>query len=497
MNKHNLSIKKLKKQFLSLNDSIESYFDKLKFFINNIKKSKLSHYNRFFLVTAIPIFFVVIYFLIPTFFNKDIIQMDIENQIMKKYNIDIDFNEKIKYRLLPKPHYLAKNLSILNDQKEIAISKNFQINIASSKFLSLNKKVEIRDLIFKNIDFKIDLKDFAFFLKLLETEPNENNIIFKNGNIFLKNNDEDILFINKIKKSKFHYDAKNMVNILSFNNEIFNVPFKFIIKKDKFNKKIYTKFNSKKIRLNVDNEINYDKKNKDGLVDILFVNKSTSFRYEIKKNSFNFNSEDNVNNYKGIIDFKPFYFSASFNYEGLSTKNLFTENSIFIDLIKSNFLSNKNINAILDVKVKDITDINELNNLFLKIGIEEGNIGFSNSSMMWRENLKITLSESLLNNESDDITLIGTAVLNFKNLDNFYKSFQIQKIHRKNIKEVQIDFIYNFNDKKFTFDNVKIDKSQNSNLEKYINQFNSSENRVFNKVRFKNFVSNFFAAYSG
>jgi len=138
MSKHNLSVKKLKKQFLSLNDSIESYFDKLKFFINNIKKSKLSHYNRFFLVTAIPFFLIVIYFLIPTFFDKDIIQLDIKNQIIKKYNIDIKFNEKIKYRLLPKPHFLAKNLSIFRDQKEIAISKNFQINIASSKFFSLN-----------------------------------------------------------------------------------------------------------------------------------------------------------------------------------------------------------------------------------------------------------------------------------------------------------------------------------------------------------------------
>ena len=160
-------------------------------------------------------------------------------------------------------------------------------------------------------------------------------------------------------------------------------------------------------------------------------------------------------------------------------------------------MSNKNINAIIDVKVKDITDVNELNNLFLKIGVEEGNIGFSNSSMMWRENLKISLTESFLNNENEEITLVGKAILNFKNLDNFYKSFQIQKVYRKDIKEVQIDFIYNFNDKKFTFDNVKIDKLQNSNLEKYINQFNSSENRVFNKVRFKNFVSNFFAAYSG
>jgi hypothetical protein len=37
---------------------------------------------------------------------------------------------------------------------------------------------------------------------------------------------------------------------------------KLIIKNDKFNKKIFTKFNSKKIRLNIENEIDYEKKKK-------------------------------------------------------------------------------------------------------------------------------------------------------------------------------------------------------------------------------------------
>ena len=38
MNKHNLLIKKVKKQILSINDLIESSFNKLKYFISNYKK---------------------------------------------------------------------------------------------------------------------------------------------------------------------------------------------------------------------------------------------------------------------------------------------------------------------------------------------------------------------------------------------------------------------------------------------------------------------------
>ena len=42
MSKHNLLIKKIKKQILSINDLIESYFNKLKYFKSNFKKILLN-----------------------------------------------------------------------------------------------------------------------------------------------------------------------------------------------------------------------------------------------------------------------------------------------------------------------------------------------------------------------------------------------------------------------------------------------------------------------
>ena len=166
-------------------------------------------------------------------------------------------------------------------------------------------------------------------------------------------------------------------------------------------------------------------------------------------------------------------------------------------MIKSEILNNKNINLNIDFNVKNITNINELNNLSLKIVIDEGNIGFSNSSVMWKDNLNIVLKESLLINEKNQINLTGNFIFNFKEVDNFYKSFQIPKINRKKINQIKIDFLYNLNTQKITFDNIKVDNLQNSKLEKYISDFNLSEDRIFNKVRFKNFVNNFFATYAG
>jgi len=90
----------------------------------------------------------------------------------------------------------------------------------------------------------------------------------------------------------------------------------------------------------------------------------------------------------------------------LSTKNLFNENSILIDFLKTDILNNKNLNADIDLKVKDITNIDELNNLVLRTSIKQGDIDFSGSNINWKESLKISLNDSLLIQENGKINLI-------------------------------------------------------------------------------------------
>ena len=359
-----------------------------------------------------------------------------------------------------------------------------------------SKNLEVKDLIFQKTDFNIFMEDFIFFEELLKTEPSENKIIIKNSNIFFKNDDDEILFINRIKKSEFYYDSYNLKNILSSKNEIFNIPYKLIIKNDKFNKEIFSSFNSKKIRLKLENNIAYDDPIKEGELDIQFVNKSTSLEYELKKESLNFLAKNQTNIYDGYIEFKPFYFEANFNHDGLSTKNFFHENSIFFDLIKAEILNNKNLNVNMNLNLKNIINIEELNNLFLKLTIESGNINFSNSNLMWKDDLKIFLNDSLLNYDENEIYLTGKIILDIKDLDDFYRSFQINKKNRKKIKEIQFDFNYNFTQDKITFDNFNINKKANRKIDQFIEKFNLNS-KMFNKITFKNFVNDFFKVYSG
>ena len=60
-----------------------------------------------------------------------------------------------------------------------------------------------------------------------------------------------------------------------------------------------------------------------------------------------------------------------------------------------------------------------------------------------------------------------------------------------------MDFVYKFGLKKITFDNIRVDGANNESLDKFINNFNDSPKKIFNKITFKNFINNFFKAYAG
>ena len=116
--------------------------------------------------------------------------------------------------------------------------------------------------------------------------------------------------------------------------------------------------------------------------------------------------------------------------------------------------TDKDLSKIEKIFNKVLTNINELNNLKLKLGLEQGNIIVSKSKIMWKNDLQIMLKEGFIDYNDDEISLIGKLIVDAKNIDNFYKSFQLKKIHRKKIKQIEMDFVYNLNNSKFKFDNV-------------------------------------------
>ena len=87
MAKQNFFLKNLKRHFLSFNESIENYFDKLRFFVLNLKKTKLNTKYKVFGGLGVIFVLFLLYMSIPNLYNKSQIQSQIKDQILKKYNI--------------------------------------------------------------------------------------------------------------------------------------------------------------------------------------------------------------------------------------------------------------------------------------------------------------------------------------------------------------------------------------------------------------------------
>ena len=495
MRKQNLSFKKIGKQILYINDLIESYFNRLRQFLLNIKKFKFDKNNTVFLGLVAVVFLTLVYFLIPLTYNKDLIKTQIKNQIFQKYKIDIKFNKKVSYSLFPKPNFSSKNLSIINNKKDIADVKNFKIYIDFKNYFKINQ-IQTHDIILDKTDFNIKKSDTNFFINLMKIEPNRNKIIIKKSNIFFRNKNDEVLFINQINDSSFYYDFKNLKNVFSSKNKIFNVPYKVNIKNDKLDKYLEVKLDSNKLRLKIENKTSYLKDDKDGELKTSFKNRSNLFKYKISKNSLNFNLKDTNKIYDGLIEFKPFYLESTLNYQSLRLKDLIY-NPFLIEIVKSQIFNNQNLNAKINFDIKKIYDFDRFNDLSLKLKIEEGNFSFSNSQIVWNNNVNIILTDALLNFDKEKINFNGRMVVDIKDRNDFYKFFQISKDFRKNLKKFEFDFNYDFNEKKIYFDNLKIDNKSNKNLEKFISKFNAKDGKFFNKITFKSFINKIFVAYLG
>ena len=496
MQKSNLLAKKLKRQILLINNSIENYFNKIKLFKSNLKKTRFDTNSRLFYGLGALLILTLAYFLMPTLYDKSVLETKIKNQMLERYGIEINFNDEIKYSFFPVPNFYSKNLSIIEKNKDIAKVKNFKIFISTNRLFEMNYLL-IKDVQFVKADFNINFDDLDFFKKLLFINPNNFSLAILKSNIFFNNEDDEVLFINKIELIDLIYDEKNSQNILSFKNEMFNVPFNLKIRNKLIEKKFTSTFNSRKIRLNIENEFDYKEKIKKGLISILLINKDTKLNYQISDNSLTFESLDEKNKYDGYLDFRPFYLSANFNYENMMLKNLLKNDSIIIDLFKSEILNNKNLNINTNFIIENINDINQFNQLDLNLSLSEGNISPSNSSIMWKDDLQIELDESYLIYDKSEIYLVSKIIINFKDAMDFFSFFQVPRKNRKAIKKIEFDLNYNISNSQLNFNNIIIDNKKNSKLNDFINDYNAYPKKNFNKVRFRNFVNDLFESYDG
>ncbi len=486
----------IKKKFNYLDNKIESFFDK----IRNFKKYNQSKKKFFYLdnKVAISIASLVLlffgYFLIPVFYKEDNIKTSLINQISDVYDIKIEFNEKVKYGLFPKPFFYTKNLDIKYNEKVIANSGYVKFFISFNNFF-LSENISPKNLVFQDTEFNIYSNNINFFLKSLNSSDKKNHFIFKKSKFFYKDQNDDLLFLSKINNFSFFYDEVNNFQKVKSNFEVFNVPFKLDISKNIIDENINIKLSSKKIRLDIETSLNYDEAKISGFFDIASINKRNLFTYVIEDNSLNFLSLEK--DFRGEVNFKPFYLSTDLNFNYISQKKIFQSESLLIDLLDSELLNNPNLNASINIKIDKIDKFEYLQDFISKIHLGDGRILIKNFNTQWNDSVLIKSKEIEFLNGIDGKQLVGEIIFDFEDIEKFFRYFQIKRNYRDVFETIRLDFVYDLTLDKFNMSNLRIDNKSSKKIDEFLNEYNKVENNSFNKVTIRNFIKEFFQIYAG
>ena len=129
---HSYFVKFIKEVNLTINRLIKNNLNKLNptnFYI--ITKS-----NKFFLSLVVLIVLFLSYLSIPNIYDKTEISKKINDQLQKKFNLNFNLSQDIKYNFLPRPHFIYRNSSISKDQSEISKIEELKIYISLNNLFS-------------------------------------------------------------------------------------------------------------------------------------------------------------------------------------------------------------------------------------------------------------------------------------------------------------------------------------------------------------------------
>ena len=261
MRKTNLFAKYLKNIANFINNLLEKNLNKL-----NFKNLTFLFKNNKIILIFVAVFVVFItYLLLPTFYNQSDISKKLQNELQTKLEKNFKFSQNFKYNFFPRPHFTIEGSSIIDNKIQISKINSLKIFVSVENLFSV-QNLKIKDLIIQNANFNLNKKNYNFFLDLLERDFTNGKLIIKDSNIFFKSFEGEVLFINKIMKMKYHYDSKESKNIISADNEIFNIPFSLDAFFNEDKNKIFSYIDINLIKLKIQNELSLNNKKKAGKI---------------------------------------------------------------------------------------------------------------------------------------------------------------------------------------------------------------------------------------
>ena len=253
--------------------------------------------------------------------------------------------------------------------------------------------------------------------------------------------------------------------------------------------------------MQIENIFNYDLETKSGLANLFFNKKKSSVNYKINKNFFEFDYYDELEKkkflYNGKLNFKPFFSTLDGDTEEINISYLFGKNAIISELLRTGIFNSKNIDFKLNINANKIQNNRDIVNLFLKSKIQEGLIDIDDTQIEWKNNSIIKLTDTLIFIKDGKLFLDGKSQINIKNIKNIYKFLLTPKNFRKEIKKVNFNFSYGFDERVIILNDIMIDGKYNQKVNEKLNNIYLRGTDMQNKILFKNMTNDLFKAYAG
>ena len=496
MNRHNYLIKILNKITSLINSLLKRNLNKLN--SKNLKKILIN--NKIFLSIVVVIVLFFSYLSIPKIFNQNEISTLLKKELLNQLNLEFNFETKLKYKFLPRPHFITNQSSIIFDENKISEINKLKIYVSLKNLFSI-KNMKVQDVIIEEGNFSLNKKNYGFFINLLDNNFKDIKLQVINSNIFYRNLENDVLFINKIINAKYIHDPNESKNILYSKNNIFNIPYSIETFSNKNEKKFNLKLIIESLDLQIDNQFSYNEKVISGLSEFNYSNLKSIAEYKKNKNYFEFKLFDKAKkskySYNGKLNFKPFYSYLEGSTIELNFNHLFSANGIIKQLLKTEIFNNKNIDFKLNISANKIKNFDNFKNIFLKSKIEEGLIDLDQTKFNWKNHVNFNLTDSLVYVKDGKLILDANSEINIINLDEVYKFLITPKSLRKKINKININFTYLFDEKIININDIKVNDKTNQIMNNNINKIYLKNNILQNKVFFKKFLNDVIKSYAG
>ena len=115
----------------------------------------------------------------------------------------------------------------------------------------------------------------------------------------------------------------------------------------------------------------------------------------------------------------------------------------------------------------------------------------TNFKFLFKNSVIFNINDVNLILDNNKLKFIGDVNMKFIDINNFYSHFQIKRNYRKNIKQINSNFVFNLDDGYIEFTEVKINNIYNQALKQHLRKFNSEKKDILNKIIFRNTVKEF------